>query len=37
MVGDLRIDHLGAERLEPAERPFLVSLDQARIAGDIGR
>ena len=37
MAGDLRIDHLGAERLEPAERAFLVGLDQPRVAGDIGR
>src|SRR5437899_3827722 len=27
MVGDPRIDQLGAERLEPAERPFLVGFD----------
>jgi hypothetical protein len=26
-----------AQRLEPAERSFLVGLDQAGIAGDIGR
>src|SRR5271166_5357992 len=37
MAGDLRIDQLGAQRLEPAERAFLVGLDQARIASDIGR
>jgi hypothetical protein len=29
MAGDLRIDHLGAECLEPAERTFLVGFDQA--------
>jgi len=37
LVGDLWVDHLGAQRLEPAECAFLVGLDQARIAGDIGR
>jgi hypothetical protein len=37
MAGDLRIDQLGAQRLEPAEGPFLVGLDQARITGDVGR
>jgi hypothetical protein len=37
MAVDLWIDHFGAERLEPAESPFLVGFDQARIAGDIGR
>jgi hypothetical protein len=37
MMGDLRIDDFGAERLEPAEGAFLVGFDQARIAGDIGR
>jgi hypothetical protein len=31
MAGDLRVGHLGAERLELAEPPFLVGLDQARI------
>jgi hypothetical protein len=36
VVGDLRIDQLGTERLEAAERPFLVGFDQARIAGHIG-
>jgi hypothetical protein len=29
MPGDPRIDELGAERPEPTERPFLVSLDEA--------
>ena len=37
MAADLRIDQLGAKRLEPAERSFLVGFDQARIAGDICR
>ena len=37
MAGNLRIDHLGAEHPEPAERPFFVTFDQARIASDIGR
>ena len=37
MLGDLRVDDFGAERLEPAEGPFLVAFDQARVAGDIGR
>src|SRR5437870_13513205 len=37
MTGDLRVDHLGAERLEPAEGPFLIGFDQARVAGHIGR
>ena len=37
MAADHRIDQLGTKRLEPAERPFLVGFDQARIAGDIGR
>jgi hypothetical protein len=36
VAGDLRIDNLGAERLEPAERPFLVRPDQARVARYIG-
>jgi hypothetical protein len=35
MAGDLRIDQLDAERPEPAERVFLVGLDQPRIAGHI--
>jgi hypothetical protein len=37
MVGDLRVDDLGAQRLEPAEGAFLIGFDQARIAGDNGR
>jgi hypothetical protein len=37
MARDLRIDHLGAQQLEPAERAFLVGFDQARVAGDISR
>ena len=36
MVGDLGIDQIAAERLEPAERPFFIGLDQPRIAGHIG-
>ena len=36
MLGDFRIDHFGAQRLEPAERSFLIGTDQARIAGHIG-
>jgi len=31
------VEVLGAERLQPAESPFLVGLDQARIARHIGR
>src|SRR5262249_28892932 len=34
--GDFRVDHLAAERFQPAKRPFLVGLDGARIVGDIG-
>ncbi len=37
VLGNFRIGQLGAERLEAAERPFLVGFDQARIAGDVGR
>ena len=37
MLGDLRIDDFGAQRLEPAEGAFLVGFDQARVARDIGR
>jgi len=37
MIGDLRVDDFGAPPLEPAEGPFLVGLDQARIARHIGR
>jgi|SRR6266446_7882234 len=37
MGSNFRIDLFSAERLEPAEGPFLVGLDQARIAGDISR
>src|SRR5262249_1585476 len=36
MFGDFRIDYLGAERLQPAERPLLVGSDQARITRYIG-
>ncbi len=36
MGGDLRIDQLGTERIEPAARPFLVNLDQALVADNIG-
>ena len=35
MAGNFRIDHVGTQRLEPAERPFLVSPDQPRVAGYI--
>jgi hypothetical protein len=28
MAGDIRVDHLGTQRLEPAEGAFLVGLDQ---------
>jgi hypothetical protein len=35
--GDLRVDHLGADRSQPVERTFLINPDQARIAGDISR
>jgi hypothetical protein len=37
MLGDTRIDQLGAKRPEPAEGAFLVGLDQARVASDVGR
>src|SRR5947207_11966818 len=37
MVGEFRIDDFAAQRLEAAQRAFLVDFDQARIAGDIGR
>jgi hypothetical protein len=37
MFGDFRIDHIGAERLQPVESPFLVGSNQARIARHIGR
>src|SRR5271165_21112 len=36
MVGNSRIDHLGAERLGPAERAFLVRSHQPRIPRHIG-
>jgi hypothetical protein len=35
MTGDLGIDQLGTERLEPSQRAFLVGFDQARITRDI--
>jgi len=37
MALDLRVDHLGAQYPEPAERALLIGLDQPRVAGDIGR
>jgi hypothetical protein len=37
MARNVRFDDLDAERLEPAERAFLIGLDQTRRAGDIGR
>src|SRR5216683_591545 len=37
MAGDFWVDQLGAERLEPAERPFLIGFDQPRVAGDVSR
>jgi|SRR5271165_4088525 len=37
MAGDLRVDNLGAQGLEPAEGAFLVGLDQPRIARHIRR
>jgi hypothetical protein len=37
MRSDLRIDHLGPDRLETIQRPFFVSANKARIANDIGR
>src|SRR5271166_324404 len=37
MPRDFRVDYLGTERLQPAERAFLVGFDEARVAGDIGR
>ena len=36
VFGDFRIDQLGAQRLEPCERPFFVRTHQPRIAGHIG-
>ena len=36
MLGDLRIDQLGAQRLEAAERALLVGSHQPRVADDIG-
>jgi hypothetical protein len=36
MLGNLRIDHFGAERLEPAEGALLVRLDQPRVTRNIG-
>jgi hypothetical protein len=37
MFCNFRVDHLGADGLQPAERPFLVGSDQARIPRHIGR
>jgi hypothetical protein len=37
MAVDFRIDQLGAERFQPAERTLLVGSDQARISRHIGR
>jgi hypothetical protein len=37
MLGNLRMDQLAAQCLEPAERAFLVGAHQPRIAGDVGR
>jgi hypothetical protein len=37
VTGDLRVDDLGAQRLEPAEGALLVSFHRPRIAGDIRR
>jgi hypothetical protein len=36
VAGDLRVDQLAAQRLEPTKRFFLVGPDQPRVAGDIG-
>jgi hypothetical protein len=36
MLGDLWVNNLGAERLEPGQSPFLVGFDQARTARYIG-
>jgi hypothetical protein len=36
MAGNLGIDHLGPECLEPAEHPLLVGFDQGRIAATSG-
>jgi len=36
MGGDLRIDQLAADRLEPRQRPLLVRSDQPRVARHIG-
>src|SRR5262249_6866177 len=37
MAGDFRIEYLDAECFHPAERAFLIGLNEARITGDIGR
>ena len=37
MLGDLRVDQLAPDRLQPRERAFLVRAHQPRIADDIGR
>ena len=37
VLGEQRIDDLGAKRLDRGERAGLVLLDQARIADDVGR
>jgi hypothetical protein len=36
MLGDLWVNNLGAERLEPGQSPFLVGFDQAPTARYIG-
>jgi hypothetical protein len=37
MFCNFRVDHLGAQGLQPAERPFLVGSDAPRISRHIGR
>src|SRR5262249_10980099 len=37
MLSNFRVDYLGSEGLQPAERSFLVGSDQARIPRHIGR
>jgi hypothetical protein len=37
MFYNFSIDHLGAKGLQPAERPFLIGSEQARISRHVGR
>jgi len=36
MFCNFGVDHLGAERLQPAERPFLIGSNEARVSRHIG-